>query len=284
VPLALLQLRPVIRAIRRKTAEANIAVQNMIDVGANLVNRVFDGDRRAVMERAAAAGVEACIVTGTCVRTSQAAARLCEADKTLWFTAGVHPHNAKGCHAGTLGALRKLAAHPRCVAIGECGLDFNRDFSPRPDQERWFAAQVELAESLGKPLFLHCRDAEPRFIEILNARRRSVPGVVHCFTGTSDALDTYLRMGLHIGITGWVADRRRGAPLAALLPRIPANRLLVETDCPYLTPSTVPNAPRRNEPAFLPSVVAAVAEARGQADADVAATTSANARQLFGLS
>ncbi|KAL4854670.1 3'-5' ssDNA/RNA exonuclease TatD [Chlorella vulgaris] len=255
----------------------------MIDIGANLTNRVFDSDRDAIMERAARAGVKACIVTGTCVRTSRAAAKLCDSDhtKTLWFTSGVHPHNAKQCNSGTIRALRELAAHPQCVAIGECGLDFNRDFSPRPIQEQWFQAQIDLAKELGKPLFLHCRDAEARFKAILGSGKLS--GVVQCFTGRQEDLDAYLHAGLHIGITGWVADERRGQGLARLLPRIPADRLLIETDCPYLTPRTVPNGPRRNEPSLLPYVLAAVAKARSEAPETTAAQTTANARRLFGI-
>lgn len=213
-----------------------------IDIGANLVDRSFDKDREAVLERAAQAGVAAIIVTGTCVRTSRAAAALCDSPAgrrhNLHFTAGVHCHNAKGCDEHTLDALRQLAAHERCVAIGETGLDFNRNFSPPEVQERWFAAQVQLAEELRLPLFLHCRDAGERFAEILRQHRRDVDGVVHCFTGSRAELEAFLGMGLHIGITGWVADdrpERGGAQLAALLPLVPDDRLFIETDCPYLT-------------------------------------------------
>lgn len=148
----------------------------------------------------------------------------------------------QNCDDGTIAALQRLAAHPRCVAIGECGLDFNRNFSPPDVQETWFVRQIELAEALGKPLFMHCRDAGPRFAALLKAHRRSVPGVLHCFTGNEDELKQALDLGLFIGITGWVCDdrpERGGAELAALLPLIPDDRLLIETDAPYLTPRCI---------------------------------------------
>ncbi|KAL4449421.1 hypothetical protein ABPG77_007065 [Micractinium sp. CCAP 211/92] len=264
-----------------------------IDIGANLVDKSFDKDREAVLERAAQAGVAAIIVTGTCVRTSRAAAALCDSPAerrhNLYFTAGVHCHNAKGCDEHTLGALRQLAAHERCVAIGETGLDFNRNFSPPEVQERWFAAQVQLAEELRMPLFLHCRDAGARFADILRQHRRGVNGVVHCFTGSRAELEAFLEMGLHIGITGWVADdrpERGGAELAALLPLIPDDRLFIETDCPYLTPRSITpskSRPQRNEPALLPHVLSAVAAARGQSPKHVAGVTTENARRFFRL-
>lgn len=156
-------------------------------------------------------------------------------------------------------------------------------------QERWFAAQVQLAEELQLPLFLHCRDAGERFAEILGAHRRSVPAVVHCFTGSRAELCLFLSLGLHIGITGWVADdrpERGGAELAALLPLIPADRLLIETDSPYLTPRSIGPSkarPQRNEPALLPYVLQAVAAARGESVEKVARATTDNARRLFGI-
>ncbi|KAL4427778.1 hypothetical protein ABPG75_001867 [Micractinium tetrahymenae] len=264
-----------------------------IDIGANLVDKSFDKDREAVLERAAQAGVVATVVTGTCVRTSRAAAALCDSPAgrrhNLYFTAGVHCHNAKDCDEGTLGALRQLAAHERCVAIGETGLDFNRNFSPPGVQGRWFAAQVQMAEELQLPLFLHCRDAGERFAEIMRQHRRSVDGMVHCFTGSRAELEAFLGMGLHIGITGWVADdrpERGGAQLAALLPLVPDDRLFIETDCPYLTPRSITpskSRPQRNEPALLPHVLAAVAAARGQSPEHVARVTTENARRFFRL-
>src|SRR3954466_6776318 len=138
----------------------------MIDIGANLTHESFGHDRDAVVARARAAGVATLVVTGTTVAESRAATEIGER-LDLYATAGVHPHHARDCGPGTIAELREIAKHPRIVAIGECGLDFNRNYSPHPDQEKWFVAQLELGRELGLPLFLHSRDAHPRFAEIL---------------------------------------------------------------------------------------------------------------------
>ena len=171
------------------------------------------------------------------------------------------------------------------VAIGECGLDFNRDFFPRPQQEKWYEAQVALAEELQKPLFLHERDARQRFCEILAAVRKSVPAVLHCFTGTREELKIYLDLGLHLGITGWICDERRGTHLRELVREIPLDRLMIETDAPFLVPRTMPTKPRdgRNEPAFLPYVLQAVADCLGKPVPVVAEATTKTAREFFRL-
>ena len=255
----------------------------MIDIGANLTHSAFHDDLDAVVARARVAGVDPMIVTGTTVLESRMAAQI--ADRFgLYATAGVHPHHARDCNAGTLAELRHLAAHPRIVAIGECGLDFNRNYSPHPDQEKWFVAQLELGLELGKPLFLHSRDAHPRFAQIM--RNHGVKkGVAHCFTGEREELRAYLELDLYIGITGWICDERRGQHLVELVREIPRERLLLETDAPYLTPRDLRPQPkaRRNEPAFLPHIVRAVAAALGRPPGEVAAQTADNAIMLFGL-
>jgi TatD DNase family protein len=255
----------------------------VIDIGANLTHSSFRDDLGEVVARARAAGVESVIVTGTSVDESRRAAALAE-EHDLWATAGVHPHHARECDSRTIDAIREAAKHPRIVAIGECGLDFNRNYSPHPDQERWFVAQLELGIELGKPLFLHSRDAHPRFADILR-NHRSEKAVAHCFTGERDELHAYLDLGLYIGITGWICDERRGQHLVKLVRDIPAERLLLETDSPYLTPRDMRPQPkaRRNEPAFLPHVLRAVARALGRAPEEVAAQTTRNARRLFEL-
>ena len=259
----------------------------LIDIGANLTHDSFDADRSAVLERAAAAGITRLIVTGTSVTNSAQAAELCAAHPgTLFATAGVHPHHAREFDAHTSGALRALLANPAVVAVGECGLDFFRDFSPRPEQRQAFAAQLELAADTGKPVFLHQRDAHAEFLQILAPRRaRLAGGVAHCFTDGPEELAAYLDLDLHIGVTGWVCDERRGAKLRASLPRIPLERLLIETDAPYLVPRDLVPQPRgrRNEPAFLAHILERVAAEMDRPVGEVAAATTANAEQLFRL-
>lgn len=259
----------------------------LIDIGANLTHDSFDADRTAVLERAAAAGVMRLIVTGTSVTNSAQAAELCATNPgTLFATAGVHPHHASEFDAHTSGALRALLANPAVVAVGECGLDFYRDFSPRADQRDAFTAQLELAAETGKPVFLHQRDAHFDFLEILTPRRTQlVGGVAHCFTGGPEELAAYLALDLHIGVTGWVCDERRGAALREALPHIPLERLLIETDAPYLVPRDLVPQPRgrRNEPAFLAHILERVASGVGRPVDEVAAATTANADRLFRL-
>jgi len=259
---------------------------NIIDIGANLAHRSFQSERKEVIERAFAAGVGVMVVTGTSLTGSQEALRIAqEYSDQIYATAGVHPHDSRHCSEETISELRRLATNKEVVAIGECGLDFNRDFSPRPQQEKWFEAQVALAEELQIPVFLHERDAQQRFCEILVRVRKMVPAVVHCFTGTREELNAYLDMDLHIGITGWICDERRGIHLRELVKEIPPERLMIETDAPFLIPRTIPNKPKdgRNEPAFLPNVLQAVADCLGKPAADVAEMTTQTAKNFFQL-
>ena len=255
----------------------------LTDIGANLTHPSFHDDVEAVVARARAAHVSNVVVTGTTVLESRLAAGI--ADRLqLYATAGVHPHHARDCGPATIGELRELAKHPRVVAIGECGLDFNRNYSPHPDQEKWFIAQLELGIELGRPLFLHSRDAHPRFAQILRTHQVKT-AVAHCFTGEREELHAYIELGLYIGITGWICDERRGKHLLQLVRDIPADRLLLETDSPYLTPRDMRPQPkaRRNEPAFLPHIAKTVARALGRPLEEVAAETTRNAQTLFGI-
>lgn len=257
----------------------------MIDIGANLTNRVFDEDRQAVVARATAAGVAAIIVTGTSVSTTRAAIALADGQR-LFATAGVHPHDACAAVAGWLEEIAELAEAPEVVAIGETGLDYYREYSSREAQRAVFRQQAALAVRVGKPLFVHDRDSggETRAI-LADYRDELVACVIHCFTGTARELDGYLDDGYSIGITGWVCDERRGGELAKLVKRIPTERLMIETDAPYLLPRNITPRPRsrRNEPAFLPWVARRVAECRGEAPALVKRQTRANAVRFFGL-
>jgi TatD DNase family protein len=259
---------------------------DLVDIGINLAHDSYAGDRAEVIARAAAAGVTQLIVTGATLASSFAALELARAHPgQLFATAGVHPHQAGEFTAADLPRLRALLHEPGVVAAGECGLDYFRNYSPQLAQRRAFAEQLALAAELGKPLFLHQRDAHHDFSAALREHGGALRGVAHCFTGGEAELQTYLDLGLHIGITGWICDERRGQALQALVHRIPAGRLLLETDGPYLLPRDLRPRPasRRNEPAFLPHIAATVARLRSESLDDCAAHTAAAARALFGL-
>lgn len=259
----------------------------LFDIGANLAHDSFDDDRDEVLERARAAGVRRIVVTGSSVASSAAAADLAERHPdTLYATAGLHPHHADDWDDDVRSALFATARRPGVVALGECGLDYFRNYSSRDNQQHAFAAQLDLAAETGLPLFLHQRDAHDDFLRILEPRLGDLGrAVAHCFTAGEAELAAYVELGLYIGITGWICDERRGLHLRDLVPRIPADRLLLETDAPYLLPRTIRPRPRtrRNEPAWLTWVLETVAEARGVPARDLARQTTRNAERFFGL-
>ncbi|MFC3716153.1 TatD family hydrolase [Luteimonas soli] len=259
----------------------------LIDIGANLTHDSFDHDRDAVLQRARDAGVVQMVVTGASREHSPQALELARAHPgELFATAGVHPHHAAEYTAECDAEMRELHAHPEVVAVGECGLDYFRDFSPRPAQRRAFELQLQVAADTRKPLFLHQRDAHADFLAIMREFEGKLgPAVVHCFTGTREELFDYLDRDWHVGITGWLCDERRGQHLRGLVPNIPANRLMIETDAPYLLPRTLSPKPkdRRNEPAFLPHIVEELARDRGEDAAVAAANATATTRAFFGL-
>lgn len=260
---------------------------SLIDIGANLAHDSFDGDRDAVLARARQAGVGRIIVTGSDVDSAAAAIDLARAHPDfLHATAGLHPHHASSLDEDCLQRLHKMATASEVVATGEMGLDFFRDFSPHSDQEKAFHRQLEMAVSVGKPVFLHQRDAHARFLPILREYLDRLPAaVVHCFTGSGDELRDYLDLGLYIGITGWICDERRGQHLLESVGDIPLDRLMLETDAPYLLPRNLKPRPasRRNEPMYLPAVVATVAAARKLSPDVVAQATTSNAVRFFRL-
>jgi TatD DNase family protein len=261
-------------------------VAALIDIGINLAHDSYDADREAVIARAHAAGVVQLIVTGSTLESSAQALALARAHPgRLFATAGVHPHHAPELDSGALQELQELARADEVVALGECGLDYFRNYSAPAAQRAAFHRQLELARELGKPVFLHQREAHADFLAILREHGARWRGVAHCFTGSATELEAYLELGLAIGITGWINDERRGTHLSALMPRIPAERLLLETDGPYLLPRDLRPRPasRRNEPAYLPQVAAAVARARAEPLASLAHTATRATRTLFGL-
>jgi TatD DNase family protein len=258
----------------------------LIDIGINLAHDSYAPDRDAVLSRAHAAGVVQLIVTGSSLESTARALELARAHPGLLFaTAGIHPHHAAEVSADAWEALAALAAAREVVAIGECGLDYFRNYSPPAAQQAAFHRQLELARALGKPVFLHQRDAHADFLAILREHAAQWRGVAHCFTGTAEALHAYLDLGLAIGITGWINDERRGSHLVPLMPQIPASRLLLETDGPYLLPRDLQPKPvsRRNEPAYLAHIARAVARARGEPPEALARSSTQAARALFGL-
>jgi TatD DNase family protein len=259
----------------------------LIDIGVNLTHESFHHDLPDVLHHAARVGVRRMVVTGTSVQATQEALALHrQHPDRLFATAGLHPHHAADFNPAVRDSLRALAREPGVVAIGECGLDYFRDLSPRDAQRTAFAAQLELAVETGLPVFLHQRDAHADFAAVLrDYLPRLAAGVAHCFTGQPDELDDCLTMGLHVGITGWICDERRGRHLLPLMPRIPADRLMIETDAPYLLPRSLKPAPstRRNEPAFLPEVARAVAAARGESIEALAISTTRTAVSFFRL-
>jgi TatD DNase family protein len=258
----------------------------LIDIGVNLAHDSYDADRAAVLSRARAAGVVQLIVTGSSLASTARALELARAHPgELFATAGVHPHHATEVGADAWDALAALAGAREVVAIGECGLDYFRNYSPPAAQQAVFHRQLELARTLRKPVFLHQRDAHADFLAILREHGAPWRGVAHCFTGDAEVLRAYLELGLAIGITGWINDERRGRHLLALVPQIPASRLLLETDGPYLLPRDLQPKPasRRNEPAYLPHIARTVARARAEPPGALARSSTQAARALFGL-
>ncbi len=259
----------------------------LIDIGINLAHDSYDADRDAVLARARAAGVVQMVITGSSLSSTRSAIELSRAHPGILFaTAGVHPHHATDVTDELIAELEELARRPEVVAVGECGLDYFRNLSPAPAQRAAFHRQLALAARVGKPVFLHERDAHEDFVAILREHRASLAGgVAHCFTGTQQQLARYLELRLAVGMTGWICDERRGAHLLPLMREIPTDRLLLETDGPYLLPRNLTAKPagRRNEPAYLPHIAAAIAAARGESVEDVAEHSTAAARKLFSL-
>ncbi|HSX62652.1 MAG TPA: TatD family hydrolase [Tahibacter sp.] len=259
----------------------------LVDIGANLTHSSFQHDLGAVLERARDNGVSQLVVTGASREGSPQALTLARAHPGLLYaTAGVHPHHAGEYDGDCDALLRELVAAPEVRAVGETGLDYYRDLSPRPTQQFAFEQQLQIALDCGKPLFLHQRDAHDDFMAILKPVRDKLAAVVvHCFTGTRAELFDYLDLDCHVGITGWICDERRGTHLREIVGNIPLNRLMIETDSPYLLPRNVSPMPshRRNEPMYLAHICAEVARDRGETLEATAQGTTATARAFFSL-
>jgi TatD DNase family protein len=260
----------------------------IIDIGCNLMSRSFDANRMQIVEAAEKAGVSPLIITGSNEQSSDEAQRFASGYPAgkLYSTAGVHPHDVKHCNEHTIDTLRTLAQNACVVAIGECGLDYNREYSPREVQREWFGRQIDLACELGLPLFLHERDAFDDFYALIARRRNDLKNLaVHCFTGTERELEKYVELDCYIGITGWICDERRGLHLRELVRKIPSDRLMIETDAPYLIPRNMPGRPRNgiNRPEFLVHIAADVASCTGKNLRLLAEETYNNSCRFFGI-
>lgn len=257
---------------------------SLIDIGVNFHSPQLQGVGAELLARAAAAGVTRILATGTSLHSSEQALAFAREHAQVWATAGVHPHSAKDWSAQSSAQFEPLWTDDRVVAVGECGLDYNRMFSPKEAQRHAFEAQIAAGVRLDKPLFLHCRDAFDDFQAMLrDAAAAGAHGVVHCFTDGAAEAEAFLALGFDIGITGWVTDAARGAALRDALRVIPADRLHLETDAPYLRPKNAGKTRPYNEPALLPYVAQAVAALKGMDAADLSAQATANSRRLFKL-
>ena len=258
-----------------------------IDIGVNLTNKSLMQDLDAVLERAKQVGVEKMIVTGTTLQESKAAVALCDNYQgILTCTAGIHPHHASDWDDNSYAELTNLTNLEMVRAVGETGLDFNRDFSPRDQQIDVFRQQLAIAIKARKPVFTHQRDAHESFISILREYRDDLQSVVvHCFTDNQVALQDYLDLDCHIGVTGWICDERRGTELQALVKYIPSNRLMLETDAPYLLPRDLNPKPksRINEPCHLPHIARAVAQHQGKSPEKLAIECLQTTQEFFNL-
>ena len=264
----------------------------LVDIGANLTHDSYARDLPDVLARAATAGVSAIVLTGTDEASIEHNIAIMERhahderSPLLRATAGIHPHDTACWSSQVERLLRDVLQRDDVVAVGECGLDYFRDYTPRDQQRRAFEMQLALAAEFGLPLFLHERDAGPDMLDMLSQWRNDISqAVVHCFTGDRKTLYGYLDLDLHIGMTGWVCDERRGQHLHPLVKDIPAHRLMIETDCPYLLPRDLPASPkaRRHEPALLPWISRTLARLVDEPEEVLAQRTTATAAAFFSL-
>lgn len=254
----------------------------LVDSHAHLDFEDYGGDRDEVIARALAAGVRRIVAVGIWRKSGDfgnAHALAAARPDVFRATAGVHPHDCARVPEADWRRLEELARDPATAAIGEIGLDYHYDHSPREDQRRWFRRQIELAKAVGKPVVIHTREADEDTEAILRETRPE-RGVIHCFTGGTDAVRAYLGLGFFVSVAGVVTFPKAEA-LREAIRLVPLHRLLVETDSPFLAP--VPFRGKRNEPAHVRRVAEEVARVKGVSLAELASQTTANARELFGL-
>ena len=261
--------------------------EQFFDIGANLTHKSFQEDMENVLQESYQNGVKRLSVTGSCLEDSILALEISNRFPDMCVsTAGIHPHNAKEFSRELFTEIKDLLIEDKVKCVGETGLDFNRNYSSHEDQQRSFEAHIELAIDISKPLFLHERDAHEKFIEIINPYLNEMPkSVVHCFTGQKEALLKYIDMNFYIGITGWLCDERRGKHLEELIPLIPLEKLLIETDSPYLLPRDMGlDNSSRNEPQYLKHIAKRVAEYRNESEELVYSAIYMNSLEFFNIS
>ena len=263
-------------------------MKKYIDIGVNLTGSSFKKDIHRVIERAQQVGVQKLVVTGTDVKHSEQALDLTRLYESVCYsTAGLHPHHASDYSDDLLSELREMLTNQDVVAVGECGLDFNRNFSTRKQQIRAFEAQLEMAIEVQKPVFLHQRNAHEDFVSIIKSCRNDLNQVVaHCFTGSIEEVNDYILLDMHVGVTGWICDERRGLSLQQAVKHVPLDRIMLETDAPYLLPRDLqerPVAKNRNEPCFLPHITSTVAEHMKVDESKLIAAAYKNSYDFFNL-
>ena len=252
----------------------------MFDIGANLTSSHFSDDLDSVLDESFEAGVKKICITSSNLQDVRNAKKITERNKNLYYSVGFHPHNAKDFKIEFLKEMSIYLDDPKAICLGEMGLDFNRNFSSKEEQILCFESQLSLANSINKPLFLHQRDAHEEFLSILDNYKFNQKLIVHCFTGNLSELEDYLKRDFYIGITGWVCDLKRGLDLRECINHIPQDKLLIETDSPYLSPR---KKIRRNEPKFLIDVAEEVARLRQQTKESIVKSSYENSLNFFNL-
>ena len=268
----------------------NMMKEVVVDIGINLTNKAFKSHWREVVQRAIDSGVTRMLLTGTCIKTSRESLQIAQdwLDETktpnLYATIGIHPHDAKTFDDTTsINEMKEMLQHPLAVAVGECGLDYNRNFSTPDDQIHAFREQIKLAVELNKPLFVHEREAHSDLIKVFDEVKEEVneelpPIVVHCFTGEKEEALEYINRGYYIGFTGTICKKERGAPLRELLPSLPLDKIMVETDAPYMS---FKRKKRSSEPADCIDVARKLAETIDVPFSEVCDQTTTNTMNFF---
>lgn len=267
----------------------------LIDIGVNLTDKQFDEDYKEVIERSIAANVYPLIITGSSISNSKKAHMICQTKLSksmnvignpLYFTVGIHPHCAKNYKEYNDDIIKKLAKEQNCVAIGECGLDYNRNFSSKKDQIKCFEQQIKIACQLKKPLFTHEREAHSDYIEIITPYVNKLSNVViHCFTGNLAEAQTYISLGFYLSLSGFICMEKRGKEFREnVLPHIPLNRIMLETDAPYMHPDSSGKNRIRSEPINTIDVCNTIAKVLNVSYEEVATQTTKNSKLFFGLS